>query len=153
MAGSSNLIKLARAVNTPLRQSRRSLSVDELLAGKNHRMHFEQRFPKEAAFFYSIDLILNHEWVRGALLEGSCALIFAESQREADELAQEGLSSTLESAFAYHFGMDGQPVVRPDLEFGGRRGDPTPVNPETLRTDVATKDALVSRLDRKAKKD
>lgn len=90
---------------------------------KNHKMRFEQHFPAARAFFFSIDCIFEHNWLTGCLLWGSCALVFADSQKQADELAMAGLTSTLEAGFAYNFGMDGKAVINPDLEFGGTKLD------------------------------
>lgn len=134
---------------------RKVLSMDELLAGRNHRMRFEQSFPEirspsgEMPHFYTVDITLQGTHITGCMLAGSCALVFARTRRAADDLAQAGLQTTLEAGFDYANGPIDRSAIDPELEFGGRRGDPTPINPDTLHTDVRTKDAIISRFDRK----
>jgi hypothetical protein len=144
-------------INGRLARSRKVLSMDEILRGKNHHMRFEVDMPSltmhdgKRPFFYTVDLILDGVFVQGALLAGSCALIFAHTRRAADELAEAGLKTTLEAGFDYAFGEEGTPLIVPELEFGGRKGTPDPVTPDTLRTDQRTKETIINRAEEKAR--
>lgn len=142
----------AREFSGKLLGSRKVLSMDELLEGRNHRMRFEQHFPEAAAWFYTVDLVLRGDTLRGALLAGSCALIFATSRRAADELAAAGLQTTLEAGFDYANGPIDRAVISAELEFGGRKGDPTPVNPDTLHTDVRMREKIITTMESKPKR-
>jgi hypothetical protein len=89
---------------------RRILSMQQLADMDNPRPAFEQFFPKINAFFYSIEGRLGGEDVKGAMLAGNCMLIFAATRKQADEIAESGLTDTIHYANEYatleHLGFD-----------------------------------------------
>lgn len=145
----------ASLLRASLARDRKILTLADLLAGSNHKMRFEQAFPQvrdeqgKLAHFYTVDLILDHVMVQGAMLAGSCALVFARTRRQADDLAMEGLQTTLTAGFEYVHGVDNSAVIAPELEFGGTRGDPAPVSNDTLRSDPRTREVLRDRFGKK----
>lgn len=82
---------------------RRILTLQQLCDMESPRANWEQYFPNVGAYFYTIDGRLDGEDVKGTMLAGSCILVFAPSRARADELAQEGLETTIELAKEYAF--------------------------------------------------
>lgn len=82
-------------------ERRRILTLQELCEMKFLRPSLEQFFPDVQAYFYAIDGMLSGENLTGAMLAGHCMLIFAASQEQANDLAHEGLLSTVKYAQEY----------------------------------------------------
>lgn len=100
---------------------RRVLTLQELCDMEGPHAGFEQFFPNVRGYFYTVDGRLEGEEVRGAMMAGNCMLIFAQSRKAADELAQEGLEQTIalakEYAFREHLGCP--PAVDEGFENAG----------------------------------
>ena len=145
----------AATFNQAIEATRMQLTLGDLLEGRDHKPRFEQAFPNirtaegRTAAFYSVDLTLDGSRITGAMLAGSCALVFAHTRRQADELAMEGIRSTIQAAKEYLAKPEEESQIIPVLEFGGRRGNNVPVTPDTLHTDVRMREKIINTMERK----
>lgn len=119
----------ASALNAELVQTRLVLNADQLCSLVAPRARLERSFDRLSAYFFTIDGVLNGSKVTGALFAGECMLVFALSERSAQERANAGLRQTVEllqEEYRYRdilgTGATGKGL---DVGSGGRRARPS----------------------------
>lgn len=86
----------AQEINRELAVTRTILNADQLASLIAPRARLEKNFEKLNAYFFTIDGVLNGKKVQGALFAGECMLVFATTERHAQEQANAGLRATIE---------------------------------------------------------
>ena len=86
----------AQELRAFLSKSRDILSADQLVSLVAPRAHFEVDFPKLHCYFFTVDGVLMGRKVVGALFAGEPMLIHAPNFLQAQELANQGLRSTVD---------------------------------------------------------
>lgn len=116
----------AAALNAELVQTRVVLTADQLCSLIAPRARLEQSFDQLGAHFFTIDGVLNGSKITGAMFAGECILVFAISERAAQEQANAGLRQTVEllqEEYRYRdvlgTGATGSGLESPNV--GGRR--------------------------------
>lgn len=88
----------ARDYERELANQRPVLNADQMASLVAPRAHFERQVAVDA-WFYTVSGVLNGTKIHGALFAGEIILVYAFSRREADDLANRGLRSTVEALF------------------------------------------------------
>lgn len=86
----------AQVLQEELANRRKVLNADELAGLIAPRARLEQHFDGLNAYFFTIDGMLNGRKITGALFAGECMLVYALSERGAQEQANAGLRATID---------------------------------------------------------